>query len=489
MSDVVHLPKLFQVQIEMLWSMYKPEHRVKLKQEMYLRADYAVLSALMENRGYPVDGDSMRSFSSSVGDILFSMQKEVNDAFPEVEPFLINKKGTLYCQKKNKLSAWVEKQGHRNWMRTDTGQLALSLDAFEEHYQARGDQQSFGNKFCAYLRQKQSLNGFTANTKKKNIWDSTGSDSRVRPYMGIFVAQSSRSQPSATAFIPLKSSWMRVLILPKNGKAIVSIDIAQEEFLIAGLLSEDQAMLKSYHSGDPYFAFAKQSGAVPQSAIRADFEEIRDRFKSTVLGVLFGMGGKSLAVKITKDTGQECTPDEAFRLIDLFYATYKTYNFWRIKTMALYRSQRYLKLPCGWTMFGDNTSEKSILNYPIQGCGASIMRRTVKNCEDEKLEVIMTLHDALYIECDTSEVQRATETLAHCWQEGMSHYFKDSPMLEFTNTRMDPHAWGPDFHEGQVIETSMGDMHCDPKYINGKGRKDYEKFKSYLIPDDLGDFA
>jgi len=278
---------------------------------------------------------------------------------------------------------------------------------------------------------------------------------------------------------------MRVLILPKPGRAIVSIDYSQQEFLIAGLLSEDQKMVQAYHSGDPYLEFAKQAGAIPKDAIRADYEEIRDKFKASVLGILFGMGARGLAVKITKDTGQECSEDEGRRLIELFYSTYTTYNIWRIKKLDEYKRQGYLRLPCGWTMWGNNENERSILNYPIQGCGASIMRRGVINCGKGTLEVIMTLHDALYIECDTSMVKVAADSLAYCMGEAMSHYFSDSPMLEYSKCRMDPHAWGPDFKWGDTVETKMGTMHCDPKYITARGRKDYEKFKPYFTPDDL----
>jgi len=488
MTDVVYLPALAKIMINTLWSQYLPKHRVDIKQEMYLRAHYAVLTAIMENRGYPIDEPAMRTFSGSVGSILFEMQESVNSQFPSIEPFLLNKKGTLYCQKKNKLSRWVERQGHRNWPCTKTGELSLALDAFEEFYDHRGDLQDFGNRFCKYLREKQALNGFTGNTKKKNIWDSTGKDSRVRPYYSIFGSQTSRSQPKATSFLLLKSSWMRVLIMPKKGRSLLSIDFSQQEFLLAGILSGDQNMVQAYHSGDPYFAFAKQAGAVPQGAIRADHEEIRDKFKATCLGVQFGMGAKGLSVKITKDTGQECSVEEAQRLIDLFYSTYAGYNSWRIRTLALYKSQGYLRLPCGWTMWNGNENEKSILNFPIQGCGASVLRRAVSNSDKEGLEVIMTLHDAIYIECDTSAVSQYVEILAESMQEAMSHYFKDSPMLEFTKIRMDPHAWGPDFTEGQFIKTSIGKMHCDPKYVNARGRKDYEKYRPYFTPDDLVDF-
>ena len=488
MSDVVHLPRLTNIMMRLLWSQYLPADRRDLRGEMVLRGQYAALSAIMEAKGYPVALEEMKNFSASVGEIKAAMQRSIVQDFPEVNAFAANKSGTKYVQKTKPIREWVASQGHPNWLKTEKGELSLSLDAFERYYSSRGDKTNFGNRFTKFLREKQALNGFTDNTTKATIWDSTGSDGRVRPYMGIYRAQTSRSQPKATAYIPLKASWMRYLIQPPEGKVIIAIDYSQQEFLLAGLVSQDRNMISAYHSGDPYLAFAIQAGGAPKGATKKTHSEIRDRFKSSVLGIQFGMGAKGLASKISQDTGEECSEEDAQDLINSFYEVYADFKEWREETWDVYRSMGYLKLRDGWTIWGDNPNMKSVLNFPIQGFGASIMRRGVYNCYRAGLPVIMTLHDALYCEVDKSKVLEGIDTLAECMGEAVTHYFQDTPMEEFAHCRMDPQAWGYGFEEGEIIQTSIGPMPCQPRYISGRTRPDIERFKSFFLPDDLADF-
>src|SRR6478672_9966146 len=57
-------------------------------------------------------------------------------------------------------------------------------------------------------------------------------------------------------------------------------------------------MLAAYKSGDPYLAFAKQAGAVPQDATKQSHSAQRDLFKACVLAVQYGMGPDALAARI-----------------------------------------------------------------------------------------------------------------------------------------------------------------------------------------------
>ena len=61
---------------------------------------------------------------------------------------------------------------------------------------------------------------------------------------------------------------MRGLIKPPPGYGVAYVDWKQQEFGIAAALSRDTAMQAAYQSGDPYLAFAKQAGAVPEHATK-----------------------------------------------------------------------------------------------------------------------------------------------------------------------------------------------------------------------------
>ena len=59
-------------------------------------------------------------------------------------------------------------------------------------------------------------------------------------------------------------------------------------------------MLDMYRSGDPYLAFCKSVGVVPNSAIRKmpGVDEIRDKYKTMLLAVQYGMSVETLAGRL-----------------------------------------------------------------------------------------------------------------------------------------------------------------------------------------------
>jgi hypothetical protein len=95
-----------------------------------------------------------------------------------------------------------------------------------------------------------------------------GHDGRNRTLLSAFRARTSRNQPSNSRFIFGPSVWLRSLIKPPEGYGVAYIDWEQQELGIAAALSGDGRMLEAYQSGDPYLAFAKQAGAVPQDAAK-----------------------------------------------------------------------------------------------------------------------------------------------------------------------------------------------------------------------------
>src|SRR5262249_57573878 len=89
--------------------------------------------------------------------------------------------------------------------------------------------------------------------------------------------------------------WVRK---PSGSMAVAYIDFEQQEFAIAARLSGDGDMLEAYASGDPYLAFAKQAGAIPQDGTKETHGSQRELFKTTALGVLYGMEAEGLALRL-----------------------------------------------------------------------------------------------------------------------------------------------------------------------------------------------
>ena len=316
--------------------------------------------------------DATRNFSKQVPFILLECQRDINSQFPKERPFKWEKKTCRYTWNQTATRDWIAKNHDvKKWMTTDTGKISLALEAFEKFYSYRHTypEGNYGAQMVRFLKLKQSLYGFNdSGGKRKNFWDSVGSDGRVRPYLNIYGAQSSRSQPGASGFMFLKPAWMRALVVPKPGKFMAGIDYGQQEFLLSALESGDEDMIEAYMSGDPYLHTAKLCGAVPKDGKREDYKEARELFKNTTLGISYQMTKYGLAIKLTNDTGRKWSEDEAQEQIDTFYKAYPGLREWQEKIMEDYTEGYGIRLPCGWRMWCDNDNLRSVCNVPIQGC-------------------------------------------------------------------------------------------------------------------------
>lgn len=330
----------------------------KLIFEMQLRGRYSAHTAIMERNGYPIDVRKTKNFSNSVGAIMYDCQKEINSLFPKIQPFKWDRKLQKFKWDQKATRAWIrtlDKKILERWRMTDGGKkekpdLSLAMEAFTDFFDFKHDypKDNFGAQMVRFLKLKQNLFGFVSSPdkKRKSFWDYVGSDGMVRPYMNIYGAQTSRTQPASTGFMFLKPAWMRALVVPPKGKAMAGIDFGSQEFLLSALLSNDLEMIEAYMSGDPYLAFGKLRGVIPQDGTKASHKIEREMCKSSVLGISYAMTKYGLAIKMTADTGKICTEDEAQEWINEFYNAFPDLAEYKKDIEDSYEEDRFLKLPC-----------------------------------------------------------------------------------------------------------------------------------------------
>lgn len=294
-----------------------------------------------------------------------------------------------------------------------------------------------------------------------------GSDGRLRAFLGAYGTQTGRNAPKASRFVLAMSNWLRCLIKPPAGYSIIAIDYASQEFAIAAVMSQDKDMVAAYRSGDPYLYFAKKAGAVPGSAepkkcktpsvvlletaqvidpdldvghffghgcpedisntIKQEYPEVwadyvkhqgyenkRNLFKATTLGLQYGMGAEKLAAKLTADMGTIITEGEAQNLIKLHKKTYPTYWAWLETVTKKYDRNGCLILKDFWALLGDNDNSLSVRNFPVQGTGAVIMREAVHLLHQKGIDILAPLHDALYCIAEDAKVEQVEKIQAEC---------------------------------------------------------------------------
>src|SRR5262249_23717100 len=200
------------------------------------------------------------------------------------------------------------------WPLTETGQLELQDDTFRQMA-----------KSYPQISPLRELRSSLSELRLNDL--AVGRDGRNRALLSAFRSRTGRNQPSNSKFIFGPSVWLRGLIKPPGGFGVAYCDWKQQEFGIAAALSGDPLMQAAYRSGDPYLAFAKQAGAVPQNATKATHGPQRELFKQCALAVQYGMQAPALALKI----GQPLIVSR-----DLLRAHHETYKVqWRWSDAAL----------------------------------------------------------------------------------------------------------------------------------------------------------
>ncbi|MFH0975861.1 MAG: DNA polymerase [Spirochaetota bacterium] len=345
-----------------------------------LRGEYMKCAAIMERYGIPIDHT------------LYTILKDNWEMIKETLISKIDKEYNVYENGKTfktaKFEAWLKKNNYI-WPRHDSGHLKLDDKTFSEM-----------SKIYPNINPLRELR-VTLNRMRLNDL-SIGSDYRNRFILSAFGSITGRNQPRNNKNIFGPSVWLRVLIKPSQGYAIVYIDWSQQEFGIAAALSKDQNMMNSYLSGDPYLQFAKLAGVVPENATKETHPRERDLFKQCALGVLYGMGKKSLSIRIGGDER------EAEKLIALHHKTFPKFWTWIENVFDYAQLYGYLKTVFGWTLhITTKTKETTIKNFLMQSNGAEMMRLACCYAIQNGVKICTPIHDALLIEAPVETIEES----------------------------------------------------------------------------------
>jgi DNA polymerase I-like protein with 3'-5' exonuclease and polymerase domains len=270
---------------------------------------------------------------------------------------------------------------------------------------------------------------------------------------------------------------------PPKGFAIGGIDYSSQEFLLSAVCSRDPKMIQAYKDGDVYLYYGKGIGLIPPEGTKQTHKAERDLCKSTVLGLSYLMTKVGLAKKLTADTGKIVTEDEAEKLVNSFDSLFSIFSSWRKSVIQNYEIAKYLRLPDGWHMFGDNPSHRSAANMPLQGAGACIMRLAVMLAQDAGLNIIFTLHDAIYLMCPINSMEESMDLLASCMKKAFVHYFHDDQKEAASIIRVDAKVWGPDLDEYEIITKNGLKLDCSKIHIDERAEKEYDMFKKFFYED------
>jgi hypothetical protein len=232
-----------------------------------------------------------------------------------------------------------------------------------------------------------------------------GLDGRHRYENYAFGTITGRATPRAAGCLLLWPKWCRGLVRPSPGRALVSLDYAQQEYLISGVLSGDLGMVQDYRAGDVYMALVKSLGLIPPDGNKESHKQQRGLCKVVVLAASYGMGPESLARKIRRPI------TVAVDLLRRHRQRYAKFWRWSDATVRWARCHRWLRTRYGWAVFfPPGAKETTLRNWRTQATGGEVLRAAVCALDTAGFDVCATLHDSVLLECDGRNVDCIVET-------------------------------------------------------------------------------
>jgi hypothetical protein len=347
--------------------------------------EFAAVSAVMEARGVPID---MEIFAQLRDKPAWAF---VRDALvPKLNPqygVYVEGGDDGWHFSEAAFEAYLARAGIV-WPRHEvTGKLDLRSQSFDGTAKAFPELES--------LRQLRHIR-----SKMRQVKLAVGKDGRNRTTLWPFASKTSRSQPKASQWIFSPAVWLRSLIKPGPGRAVAYIDCAAMEFLIAAALSGCQPMLELYASGSPYLEFAKRFDEAPPSASKASHPHIHERYKVACLGAQYQMQHVTLAQRLGLPAFV------AWEMLNQHRGLFSMYWAWVEDWVAHALNTGIMHTPLGWTCRTGITelNARSIGNFPVQGCGADILRVTCIEAHRRGLQLCGSIHDAVLIESSLERI-------------------------------------------------------------------------------------
>jgi DNA polymerase I len=334
-----------------------------------LRGRYMAAVSRMERAGVPIDLAMHRRMVGSWDAIKQRLVAEIDAAFGVFDDLTF---------KSDRFLTYLNAAGI-DWPRHPSGALMLDDATFR-------DQATTWPQLLALHELRATL----ANLRLTGL--QVGADGRNRCLLSPFRSVTGRNQPSNTRFIFGPARWMRGLIRPPEGCGLAYVDFSSQEIAAAAALSGDERMMEGYAAGDPYLAFAKAARLVPADATKATHAAIRDRCKTIVLGIGYGMEADSMAARAG------IWPCDARELLRLHRDTYRTFWHWSDATVASALLIGSMSSMFGWQRrVGREPNARSLMNWPVQSAGAEMMRIAAIAATEAGLQVCAPIHDAFLL--------------------------------------------------------------------------------------------
>ena len=377
-------------------------------------AQYAVIGC----RGIPLNDKYVNLLLDNAPQCLSGLQKKFN----EIHEIYEERKGKLTrktARVQAKLQQFADERGIA-WPKTPKGNLSTTEGVLKE-YKGTG---TFPDLFRTHGKMCRTISSFCKEGEKNWLHNYNPTKQLIRPSLFPYGTQTGRcAAKPKSGFIYTWGKVFRGLISPPEGYCLIEVDYGSQEVCVSANWSKDQAMLDSYLQNDYYLAFMQKCGRFPadlalpteeqrELPIYKQYAPIRHLAKGCCLGLSYGMGVSKLAKSMMTDekTAQEYKTN--FEKVNKKYTRARA----NLKREVENKMGTVLSFPDGFLYEvipnrggSDTRSVNSLLNLPIQGLGAVMLRELVNLCFEREIHIMATVHDAAVVMCKVEDRDRVAE--------------------------------------------------------------------------------
>lgn len=159
-------------------------------------------------------------------------------------------------------------------------------------------------------------------------------------------------------------------------------------------------------------ALRGSSASFVKSMNRAELKAVRALFKTVVLGIQYGLGAVSLAVR----TGISLS--EAHELLARLRARFRVFEMWAANVVDHAGLDLEIGTSFGWYMqCPPGINPRTVRNFPIQSTAAEILHVVCILAERRGIEIIAPVHDALMAEGPVDQAEELSAALDRCMRD------------------------------------------------------------------------
>lgn len=233
--------------------------------------------------------------------------------------------------------------------------------------------------------------------------------------------------------IPRNKEARSCFVASPNHKLVIA-DYSQIELRIASEVANDRTMIEAYLRGEDLHKLT--ASIVLNKPLDEVSKEDRQIAKSANFGLIYGASVNGFRGYAESNYGISLSEKEAKKIMDNFFKSYSGLAQWHKKTKSRIYNQgvKETRTLSDRIRYFDNASPQQILNTPIQGTGADMLKlalgRLVSALKPygNKAKILATVHDEIILEAHESIAEDVAKTLSEVMVSSGKEFLKRVPI-------------------------------------------------------------